>query len=182
MSKSIRLAAVLAALGLSSAALAEETGVYFGGGVGTYGVDIDEIDFDGSDQFVRALVGLRLSDNLAIEGDYVKLFETKDDILGGNAELEADAWGISVRPILPLSDSVELYGRAGWTWYDARFSATGLGVPLTVNVEDEDSAFTWGGGVDLRFWDNLSLRADFSRIELEDTDLNLVSAQLVFRF
>ncbi len=163
----------------SPKAVAGEPGLYIGGGVGAYTLDIDDTDFDDNATVARVFAGLQFTENLAIEGEYQKLFESEDDIFGVDAELEADIWTISLRPILPLTDFVDLYGKIGYSHYDADVQASILGASFS--ADDSDTVFSWGGGVDLNFG-NLSLRGEVSRIEIDDADLNLVSAGLVFRF
>jgi hypothetical protein len=49
-------------------------------------------------------------------------------------------------------------------------------------VDGSDDDFTWGGGVDFHLGDLLTLRGDISRVEIEDSDLNLISAAVILRF
>lgn len=169
---------LIAAAG-SPAMAAAPPGPYLGAGAGVYNLDIDETDFDDGAAMWRAFGGARLSPYWAVELDYQRLAEVQEDVLGTDVELDADAWTVSVRPIIPLGEVIDLYGRAGWTWYDAEASipAAGIEAPL-----GEGNEFTWGGGVDFHLGDNLTLRGDFSRIEIEDTDLNIISAAVMLRF
>jgi len=178
-----------AAVGLAFGAVAAlpahaaDLGPYIGAGAGVYtlSLDDDEIDdFDDNAAFGRVFGGIRLTDHLAIEGDYQRLAETKDNLLGADVELDGSAWGVSLRPVLPVTEFIDLYGRVGWSWYDVEAKATALGTTFSVDGSDDD--FTWGGGVDINLGQSLSLRGDFSRIEIEDTDLNLISAGIFFRF
>ena len=172
----------LSALSLSALSLsanATDNGLYLGGGVGAYTLDIDDTDFDDGATVAKVFAGYRLHPNLAIEADYQKLFEASDDILGVNAEVDADAWTVALRPTLPLTDFVDLYAKVGYTWYDVETKASLLGVSTT--LDESDSDFSWGGGVDFNFG-NLSLRGELSRIEVNDADLNLLTAGVVFRF
>lgn len=157
----------------------DATDVYIGGSIGGYALDVDDIDFDDGARFVRAYAGLNLSENLSIEGDYTRLSESEDDIGGTPSEFEADAFSVFVRPSVSLSDHIDIYGKAGWSWYDTEFRTT-AGVPATLTSDDDD--FAWGGGVDLHLSDNLTLRGDFTRIEVDDADLDMLSAGLTFRF
>jgi OOP family OmpA-OmpF porin len=162
-----------------ASANASDTGLYLGGGVGAYTLDIDNTDFDDGATVAKIFAGYRLHPNLAIEADYQKLFEADDDILGVNAEVDADAWTVALRPTLPITDFIDLYGKIGYTWYDVETKASLLGVSTT--LDDSDSDFSWGGGVDFNFG-NLSLRGELSRIEVNDADLNLLTAGVVFKF
>jgi opacity protein-like surface antigen len=160
-------------------AFADESGFYIGAGLGAYTIDVDDTDFDDGDNVARALVGYQFGENLAIEADYQKLYAVEDDVLGIEAELEADAWGVAIRPMVELTDFIDLYGKVGYTWYDVDARAEIFGVPITES--DSDSALTYGGGVDLNFG-NLSLRGEVSKIDIDDADLNLVSASVIVRF
>ena len=179
MRKAITLFA-LVLLGVTTiTANAAEQGLYLGGGVGVYTLDIDATSFDDNATVAKAIAGYRFGDNFAIEVDYQKLFEVEDNILGVKAQLDADAWTVSLRPILPISDVVDLYAKVGYTWYDIEARASILGVSIT--DDDSDSSFSWGGGVDLNFG-NLSLRGEVARIEVDDADLNLITVGVLVRF
>ncbi|MEQ8485620.1 MAG: porin family protein [Pseudomonadales bacterium] len=183
LASTLALAAVAGALSAAQPAAAADLGPYLGAGVGIYTLSLDDDEFDDFDDnaaFGRLFGGMRLTDHLAIEADYQKLAETKDDLLGAEVEVDASAWTLSIRPILPVTDFIDLYGRLGWTWYDVNAKASGFG--SSFRVEDSGSDFTWGGGIDVNLSQSLSLRGDFSRIEIEDTDLNLISAGILFRF
>lgn len=166
-----------AAAGFTSSAIAAPPGPYLGAGVGLYTLDIDDVNYDDSAALFRGFGGYRINDNWAIEADYQRLSEAEDDILGTDVELDFEAWGVSVRPIIPIGDLFDLYARVGWTWYDAEANVTGFG-----SVDGSDDDFTWGGGIDFHLGDLLTLRGDVSRIEIEDTDLNLISAAILLRF
>ncbi len=158
---------------------AAEQGLYLGAGVGVYTLDIDDTSFDDNATVAKVFAGYRFGDHVAIEVDYQKLFEVKDDIIGIEAELDADAWTVSLRPILPVSDFLDLYAKVGYTWYDIEARTTILG--SSISDGDSDSDLSWGAGVDLNFG-NLSLRGEVTRIEVDDADLNLVTAGVIFRF
>ncbi|MEQ8857407.1 MAG: porin family protein [Pseudomonadales bacterium] len=176
LSRSIATAAIVGAWTLSPVASAAQPGPYVGAGVGIYTLDIEDINYDDSAALFRGFGGYRINDNWAIEADYQRFSEAEDDILGTDVKLDFEAWGVSVRPILPIGP-IDLYARAGWTWYDAEANVGGFG-----SVDGSDDDFTWGGGVDFHLGDLLTLRGDISRIEIEDTDLNLVSAAILLKF
>lgn len=180
---SIAVTGVAAWLVVADEVMAADLGPYVGAGAGIYTLSLDDDEFDDFDDnaaFGRLFGGMRVTDNLAIEADYQKLAKTRDDLFGADVELDATAWGLSVRPILPITDFIDLYGRIGWAWYDVEAKASLLGTRF--RIDDSDDDFTWGAGVDINLGQSLSLRGDFSRIEIEDTDLNLISAGIFFRF
>ena len=174
------LAALVLCVSSGSASAEPDTGLYLGGGVGVYTLDIDDTSFDDNASVVKVLGGYRFGKHLAIEADYQKLFETEDDIFGAEAELEADAFTVAIRPILPLTDFLDVYGKVGYTYYEFDSRATFLGVEIS--EDDSDRDWSYGLGVDLNVTDNLSLRGEVTRLDIDDADLNLVSAAVLFRF
>jgi opacity protein-like surface antigen len=172
--------ALLTTFASATTLAAAPPGPYLGAGVGVYTLDIDDIDFDDSAALIRGFGGLRLGAHWAVEADYQRLAESKDEVLGADVELDVEAWTLSLRPIFPIGEVVDIYGRAGWTWYDAEATASAAGIDAS--VDDSGNEFTWGGGVDFHLGDLLTLRGDFSRIEIEDTDLNIISASILLRF
>ncbi len=158
---------------------AADTGLYLGAGVGAYTLDIDDTDFDDNSTVAQAIVGYQLGSFLAVEGSYQKLFDTEDDVLGSEIELDADAWTLALRPMLPVTPLIDVYGKVGYAWYEVEAQTEILG--FAFSEDDSDSAFTWGAGVDVNLG-SLSLRGEVSRIEVDDAELNLVTAALLFRF
>lgn len=154
-------------------------GPYLGAGIGAYTLDVEDT-FDDSAAMVRGFGGFRFSPYWAVEIDYQRLTESEDEIAGVDVELDVDAWTLSLRPILPIGETIDLYGRAGWIWYDATAETSSPGFDFS--LDDSGSEFTWGAGVDFHLGEMLTLRGDWSRVEIEDTDLDIVSASLVFRF
>lgn len=158
---------------------AAENGFYLGGGAGAYFLDIDESDFDDGAPTAKVFAGYRLHPNLAVEADYQKLYKSSGDIFGIDTGVKADAWTVALRPTFPLTDFIDLYGKIGYAWYDVEASASVGGLTFTESESERD--LTWGGGVDFNFG-NLSLRGELSRIEVEDADLNMLTAGVVYRF
>lgn len=160
-----------AALALSPNAQADP-GIYIGAGAGLYTLDIDNVDFDDGDLIARVIAGYRISDHLAVEADYQSLAESEDNF----AKIEVDAWTVSFRAILPISDLIEIYGKLGYASYNVDVSISGLG-----SADDSESDLLWGGGIDfnLKRW---TLRGEVVRIEVDDADLNLITATALFNF
>ena len=173
-------AVLILTLASTTATAAAPPGPYLGVGAGVYTLDIDEVDFDDSAALVRGFGGWRLGPYWAVEADYQELAESEDAVSGVDVELDVHAWTLSVRPILPIGEVIDLYARAGWTWYDAE--ATASNGPFQASLDDSGSEVTGGGGVDVHLGDMLTIRGDVSRIEIEDTDLDIVSASILLRF
>ncbi|MEE4360650.1 MAG: porin family protein [Pseudomonadales bacterium] len=119
---------------LASGALAAEPGFYIGGGAGLW--TLDEGGFDDSALAIRGIGGYRFSDYLSVEGAALYGSELEDSGL----DLDVTGLELTLRPSIPLSPDFELYGRAGWGWYDAQASFAGF------DVDGQEDEFVWGFG------------------------------------
>lgn len=179
--KKALVGAALAA-GIATTSLADEAGgFYIGAGLGGYDVSADVFNFDDS-EFLRGTVGFRMSEKWAFEGDVLHLNDANASFGDTTANLDADIVGIAWRRIVPINDHIDLYGRLGWSWFDGKLEAQNHTFPAGVDIAGKDDEFTWGGGVEVSFNDHFALRGDFTRIDFDDTNLDLWSASLVLRF
>lgn len=160
---------------------AAEPGWYLGGGVGEYRIKVDDTDFDEDAKILRILGGYQLNRYIAFEAEFQRLFESSDDRFAFDNEVDANLYGIAIRPILPLTDSFDLYGRAGWARFELNESIRVFGVGVDTEELGSDTAFSWGVGAAGHFA-RLTLRGEFSKVELDGSDLELLSLNLLYRF
>lgn len=177
------LSTASAALLLSAAtpAIADDhTGFYLGAGAGIYYVDFDDIDFDESAGNVRVFGGVRLLDFLALEVGYSQLFESSGEVLGADVDLDGDAFDVSVRPTLSLTDAVDLFGIVGWTEYDLDVTASGLGATASADASEGDLFYGLGAGLSLG--DQIQVRGEWTSIDVSDADFGTLSVSATYRF
>ena len=94
---------------------------------------------------------------------------------GIGAEIGADALGNGEdrRIVKRVGDA-----KAGFQRWDLDRS-----IPSIVgNTDDNGTDPTYGLGVQYRFTDNVALRGEYSRFEVEDTDLDLAQIQVRYDF
>src|SRR6187402_2107091 len=130
----LKLAAALAAVSLATmpAAFAQEqeevSGFYIGGGVGQFNAGIDDVDdvdatvdeWDDDDTAYKLFGGYRLNRFLAFELDYINLGEPSGAAVPGiNVDAAVDGFAPFVVGTIPLGPYFEVYGRAGYYFYDA---------------------------------------------------------------
>jgi hypothetical protein len=153
------VAAVVPAL-LAGPAFAENNeGLYLGAGMGDFSADIDDfndIDFD-SDDATKIFGGWRFNRWVAVNVDYTD-FDTQGTI-------NADTKGITpgVVGTLPLGP-IELFGKVGVMFYDVTLDAGG---PV-IDADGEDAVI--GFGIGATFFERLSLRGEYERIDIEQFD------------
>ena len=160
---------------------------YLGIGLGQYDPDYDA-DFSAEDDanVVRALAGYNLTDGLAIEVDYQRFAEVDERFNLGpdtlDVESEVESWGVALVPSLTVSEFVRLYAKAGYAWteVDATVASSNPLVGRT-STSDRERAFTYGVGAGLQFG-SLGLRAEVSRMDSDDVELDVASLNLTLAF
>lgn len=164
----IILAAFAAAALAFSPVIAADSGPYVGGGIGYFG--LDATGFDGSDTAFKAFGGYRMNQYFATELEYIDGGKPDDRGL----EIEVTGFNLSVLGSWPVSDEFDVFGKLGVLFWDAE--ARGFG-------DESGEDFSYGVGADFKFGENWTMRGEYQRFEIEDTDTaDLVSLSVFFRF
>jgi OOP family OmpA-OmpF porin len=179
----LKLAATLAALSLAAMpAFAQEqdevSGWYFGGGVGQFNAQIDDVDdvdatvdeWDEDDTAYKFFGGYRMNRFLAFEVDYINLGEPSGaSVPGFNVDASVDGFAPYVVGTFPLGPYFEFYGRLGYYFYDA---TVGIEDEFDNRVEfDEESEdLVWGGGIGANIGEKLNVRFEYERFDLQNVD------------
>jgi len=115
-----------------------------------FGIGISEIsDEDGDDTFNGSAfaysfgVEYRFNQNFALGAGIFSLGTADDDFGGTNTEIEVRGGDIAMRLIVPVGDSVEIFGLLGGVWYTADLEPGGSNGLLG------DSAVEFGLGLDI---------------------------------
>lgn len=150
---------------LFAATWASAEGFYAGAGIGLTQIeDSDQGEsFDDSPFGWKILAGYDFTDNFAVEGGYLNSGKAEDTVFGENVEVELTAFVISAVGLMPVSDTVQLFGKLGF--YSGEQEVTAFGV----TVDDDDDGLTVGAGLRFRASDNFVIRGDFDWF---DTDLD----------
>jgi len=180
----LKLAAALAVLSVAAAPAAfsqeqeEVSGFYLGSGVGQFNAGIDDINdvddtvdaWNADDTAYKIFAGYRLNRFLAFELDYVNLGEPSGAVVPGfNVDSSVDGFAPYVVGTLPLGRFFELYGRAGYYFYDANVGTQdALGNRVEFDEESED--FVYGAGIGANLGEKLNLRFEYERFDLQGLD------------
>jgi opacity protein-like surface antigen len=159
------------------------SGLYIGGNYGYLKVDSDD-DFDDNNDVWQGLIGYRFNEFFALEGGY-----TDFGSYGGNlANADTDGYSAAVKGILPLTDSIEFFAKAGQIWYDTEYSVAG------VTGSSDDEALFAGAGLNFKLSEQLLLNAQYTWYDAElsaddldedsdfDTNFNQASVGVEYRF
>jgi OOP family OmpA-OmpF porin len=149
----------------STTAMAE--GFYAGAGLGLLQIEDEEegISFEDNPLGWRLLAGYDVNENFAIEGSYVNSGEAEDEVLGEQVEVKLTAFTVSVVGLMPVSDTVKLFGKLGFYTGEEEVTVQGF------TLDDDDDGMTVGAGIRFASSDNLVIRGDFDWF---DTQLDTV--------
>ncbi len=167
------LAASVLALALGAVSFgahaADPDGFYVGAGAGQSMIDEDFADDE--DTAFQVFAGYQFNRYFGAEAAYTDF--GKVDVTGNVGELEADSWSLVAVGTVPFTDRFSGYAKAGFHDWDAE-----LDVPAVGLADDNGTDPTYGLGLQYRFTDNLSLRGEYSRFEMDDVDVDLAQLQL----
>ena len=188
------LAGTMALTAFASVAHAQDmsthdSGLYIGGNYGYLKVDGDgdDNDFDDDNDVWQGLVGYRFNQFFAIEGGYTDFGSYGNSF----ANAETDGYSAAVKGILPLTDQIEFFAKAGQLWYETDYSVAGF------KGDTDDEALFAGAGLNFKLseqlllnaqytWYDTSLDADEASEDIDDTDFdskfNQASVGLEYRF
>lgn len=167
------LIAVLAGAAAFGAQAADK-GFYAGAGVGQSFVD--EGNYDDEDTAFSVFGGYQFNRYFGLEGGYADF--GKLEPRGAGPELEANSVYLTAVGTLPITDKFSAYAKAGFQRWDLDRA-----IPSVVgNSDDSGTDPTYGLGVQYRFTDHVALRGEYSRFEIEDTDLDLAQLQVRYDF
>ncbi|MHB8471927.1 MAG: outer membrane beta-barrel protein [Gammaproteobacteria bacterium] len=201
--------AALAAL-TSSFAAADDSGWYGGANIGRSRAKIDNaritsgllgggltttsINDDDRDTGYKIFGGYQFNKNFALEGGYFDLGKfgftattTPTGTLTGNIKLRG--LNLDLVGIVPITEKLSAFGRAGATYAQARDSFTGTGAVSVSNPSPSkrDTNYKYGLGLQYALTESLALRAEAERYRINDAvgnkgDIDLVSVGMIYRF
>ena len=140
---------------------------------------------DYNDVMVQA--GYKINSYVAIEGRYWKSVSDESfNIagLGGNWDGDAEAYGIYVKPMYPVTDDVDVYALLGYGYSS---------IDMGGGVDFENDGFSWGIGASYAFNENVSIFLDyvafddnnnqaFPGIGNSDNELDTVNFGVTYKF
>jgi hypothetical protein len=186
MNRLVAAATLLALSGTWTAANAEnDSGLYLGGGVGQFNVQIDDVDdtddaierLDDDDTAWKAFVGYRLNPYISLEAAYIDFGGPSDSLessgSSGDYKIEMSGFAPYLIGTLPLGP-VELFGKVGYYFYDADLSVDldDLGGDVFQSSSSEEDLL-YGVGVGMTFFEHLHARLEYEQVDssvIDDAD------------
>jgi opacity protein-like surface antigen len=136
-------------------------------GDASFGMDEGEFDFEGDED------DFDLDDNS--DGDVA-------DVINAPGDFGMDYMlGAFVRLSAPISDSVELYGRAGYSFAEVESTIVTPG-GATLELGDSESGASVGAGAALHLTDHQSVRLDYTYTDFDLAEANALGLMYQLRF
>ncbi|MEM0986302.1 MAG: porin family protein [Pseudomonadota bacterium] len=129
--------------------------------VGYTAVDASDIDILNTG-VIRA--GVNAIPNIGVEVEYSRSLGSTD-FFGGDLELDNQAAAYVVGR-LPVTEKLEVFGRAGYGVIELSAEIGGF------SASDSVDAFSFGAGAEFDITDNVALRADYTRFEADDSEID----------
>jgi OmpA-OmpF porin, OOP family len=183
VASAIALSGALAAT--QASAQAQDMGFYIGGAIGQAELKgaCDGLpagtSCDDKDSAWKVLGGYQFNRNLAVELGYANLGEASASLAGVTANVEVTAWDLVAVGSFPIVDKFSVYGKLGMFRSEAEGTSN-----VGASADDSETGFTFGLGLRYDFTRNLGVRLEWQRYTEvdEDTDVNLMSVGVIWRF
>lgn len=173
--------AALVLLSSTAAAQDSQSAIRFGIGAGKVTIEADDVDLKGNGWGWEVFAGYEFNRYVAVEASYIDAGDVNDHIEEGiTAAADTHGYSASVLGTLPVNDVFSVYARAGYLKWkaDERLRVDGETV-LQYDVDGSDPIF----GVGLStLVDGAFLRLEYRMADLDDTDLSMIGASIVWRF
>lgn len=135
----------------------DHMGIYVGAAYGLLNVDGDDEDFDDEDNASRYFLGAQFNQMLSLEGGYIDFGNYGNSVF--NTDL--DGYTLALKAGLPLTERFTVYAQGGNVWWKADINATD-------ESDDVDgSDIFYGVGISFALTQNLDLRLDYTRFDVE---------------
>lgn len=157
---------VLAAAIAASPAYADK-GFSAGASVGYSNISLGDsgVNVDFNDVGYKVFGTYMFTDNFGVEGSWLDFGNLSENVGGLEAEIDADGFDLFAVGSFPVSDTFDLFGKAGMLSWDASTSINGV---AQGSDSGEDLALGFGG----RFTgaSGFGIRAEYEWFDIEDTD------------
>jgi opacity protein-like surface antigen len=165
-------------LASSPACAADESGFYVGVGIGQAHNEVGRFRLE--DSVVKAFVGFAFNDYFATELAYVDPQEAEEGFDDGRVAVDVDGAIVSAIASMPLHERWSLFGKVGWTYYDARQIVENDGERETATQSEDD--FAWGLGTAVKIGRLWSLRFEYEAVEVSEGAFDTISVSGTVRF
>lgn len=156
---------------------------YLGASIGsttTDGFCSDLSACENSDKSWKVFAGVRMNENIVVEGGYVDFGTQSGTDASGNVSQQATAFTAAGVAGIPVSEQIEVFGKAGMArWTVEKTDSTGA-------AENTGTDVLVGVGANYNLGDNMGVRAEWERFKDvgstagQEGDIDLLSLGFTF--
>jgi hypothetical protein len=185
MRKAILAALVFMIAGVAGTAARadEKKGLYIGAaaGYGSQEFDISTESFKDNTTSWKGIIGYRFVRFLGLEVAYVDFGKASDELNfgGGNTSVDVKTHGetAEITGTLPLGSFFELYGKAGYLWWNTDVNGA------SSSNSDTGSDPVYGAGARIIIGKRFGVRLEYEKFDIKDTkSVYLTTAGIEWRF
>ena len=168
--------ASVAALAILTASSVSAEGFYVGAGISQERLLPVGAPFSVKSTNAIALIGYDINDMISVEAE-TSLPVSKTSFTG--VDLSNNHTAVHLKFTLPTSGSFKPFARAGMT--KGTFKAENIfGGPSVISYND--TVFSYGIGAEWALSEKFGLRADYSMMEIDGEDVEVIALSSVYRF
>jgi hypothetical protein len=165
---------------LPGVAAATDASGYLGGGVGYFRLDekrfLDEDEDFRDNRFAwHATAGVQFTPVFSLEGGYIDFGKPEDE----NSRIRLKGWQVAGMVHLPLTQNFAPYAKLGQLFWDRDRERT---VPSVQRRSDSGNDTFFGLGARFDLSQVTQLRVGYDRISVDNSDLDLATLSLQYRF
>ena len=147
---------------------------------------IPGVSCEDTDTSFKVFGGVKVNHSFAFEASYVDLGQliATDNIVAFTAE--ATGLNFSVVGLIPVSDSVDIFGKAGIMFWDLKLALSGA---FNDSISEDGEDFTFGFGANFDVNETFAIRAEFEKFKdigkestTGESSATLISLGAVFHF
>ncbi|MDH3376692.1 MAG: porin family protein [Gammaproteobacteria bacterium] len=170
--------AALTTLSASPVLADDDSGWYLGGSVNRLSADqnnVNDVDFDDSDNAFGIKLGHMFTDLVGIEGGYLDLgdYHTRGNDKGIDLSLDAEGFYVVGVLNLPVANTWDIYGKLGVFAFDSDTDA------LDFDESSTEAFGTIGAEYDFGLW---NVFGELSKIDTDTNDLSIDILSLGVKF
>lgn len=125
--------------------------------------------------------GYQFNKYLGAEGGYANLNDLTATTATTRIKVESEAWSLAAVGSYPLTDKFSVMAKLGAAYVTTNIS-TKVGAALTQRSGDDGYQPYYGVGVTYALLDNVNLRAEWERFDLDDSNIDLMTAGFAVKF
>lgn len=125
--------------------------------------------------------GYQFNKYLGLEGGYANLNDMTATNGATRAEVESNAWALAAVGSYPLTDKFAVMAKLGAAYVQTNASVR-VGTALAQRSGDDSYQPYYGVGVKYALLDNVDLRAEWERFDLDDYNIDLMTAGFAVKF